>query len=137
MSARIAMAAARGILLSWTKLAEFGGHVELNWHWAYSLMSRMKFVKRKVTTAKSKHSIMCFTQLKEAFLGDVVAMVKITSCPPSFPHFLEIQLDLPIQIFPKKNRPPVTSPSSSAALFSFFPSKYAFLMECTVVLPTW
>ncbi len=39
LSARIAMAAARGILLSCdrSRLVEFGGHVELNRHWAYSL----------------------------------------------------------------------------------------------------
>lgn len=47
MTARIAMAMARGILLSCdkTKLEEFGGHVHLNRHWAYSLLTRMKFVK--------------------------------------------------------------------------------------------
>ena len=84
VSARIAMAAARGILLSCdqTKLVEFGGHVELNRHWAYSLLSRMKFVKRKVTTAKSKYSIAGFAQLKEAFLEDVVATVQMEEIPP-------------------------------------------------------
>ena len=49
VSARIAMAAARGILLSCdsdrAKLVEFGGHIHLNRHWAYSLFKRMKFVK--------------------------------------------------------------------------------------------
>ena len=84
VSARIAMAAARVILLSCdrTKLVEFGGHVELNWHWAYSLLSRMKFVRRKVTTAKSKHSIEGFAQLKETFLDDVVATVEMEEIPP-------------------------------------------------------
>ena len=84
VSARIAMAAARGILLSYDRiqLAEFGGHAELNRHWAYSLLSRMKFVKRKVTTAKSKHLIAGFAQLKEAFLDDVVATVQMEEIPP-------------------------------------------------------
>lgn len=58
VSYNIAMAAARGILLSYDKymLAEFGGPVELNRHWAYSLLKRMKYVKRKATTAKSKYT---------------------------------------------------------------------------------
>jgi len=56
VSVRIAMAAARGILLKCdrTQLAEFGGPVQLNRYWAHSLLKRMKFVKRKATTAKSK-----------------------------------------------------------------------------------
>ena len=55
VSARIAMAAARGILMSCnrSRLVEFGGDVELSRQWAYSLLSWMKFVKRK---SKSKHS---------------------------------------------------------------------------------
>ena len=32
---------------------EFGGPVELNRHWAYSLFKRMQYVKRKASTAKS------------------------------------------------------------------------------------
>ena len=62
--------------------------------------------------------------------------------PSSFPHFLEVQLDLPIQILAKKNWLPcffegstVTSPPSFAALL-FAPSKYAFLIRCTVVSRT-
>ena len=49
VSARIAMAAARGILLSCnrSRLVEFGGDVELNRQWAYSLLKLVKFVKRK------------------------------------------------------------------------------------------
>ncbi len=83
VSARIAMAAARGILLTCdrSKLAEFGGHVELNRHWAYSLLGRMKFVKRKVTTALSKHSVTDFAQLKETFLNDVVVTVEMEENP--------------------------------------------------------
>lgn len=40
VSARIAMAAARGILLKCdrSKLVEFGGHIELNQQWAHSLL---------------------------------------------------------------------------------------------------
>ena len=84
VSARIVMAAARGILLSCdrSQLGEFGGHVEVSRHWAYSLLNRMKFRKRKVTTAKSKHSIFNFTELKETFLNDVVATVEMKEIPP-------------------------------------------------------
>ena len=55
VSSRIAMAAARGILMSTDKqrLVEFGRYV--NRHWAYSLLKWMKFVQRKATTAKSKY----------------------------------------------------------------------------------
>ena len=61
--ARIAMATARGIVLTCDRslLVEFGGHVELSKHWAYSLLHHMKFVQRKVTTAKSKHTNTNFT----------------------------------------------------------------------------
>ena len=70
VSARIAMAAARGILLKCdrTKLAEFGGPVQLNRHWAHSLLKRMKFVQRKATTAKSKQTAANFTDLKKRSL---------------------------------------------------------------------
>ncbi len=37
----------------------------------------MKFVKRKVTTTKSKHSSVDFAQLKEAFLNGVVTTVEM------------------------------------------------------------
>ena len=52
----VTMAAARAIIVTQdrSKLVEFGGHIELNHAWAYSLLRRMNFVKRKVTTAKSK-----------------------------------------------------------------------------------
>ena len=83
VTARIAMAAARGVLLSCdkTKLAEFGGHVQLNRHWAYALLKRMEFVQRKATTAKSKHAPADFATLKEAFLDDVVATVSMEEVP--------------------------------------------------------
>ena len=55
VSARIVMAAARGIVLSCnrSRLAEFGGDVAITRHWAYALLRCMNFVKRKATTAKS------------------------------------------------------------------------------------
>ena len=84
VSARIAIAAARGILLSTDKLKllECGGHIQLNNTWAYSLLNRMKFVKRKATTAKSKYTLENFAQLKQRFLQDVVATVSMEEIPP-------------------------------------------------------
>ena len=84
VSAAIAMAAARGIVLTCNKslLAEFGGHIELNRFWAYSLLHRMNFVQRKVTTAKSKHTIADFNHLKRQFLRDVVTTVELEEIPP-------------------------------------------------------
>ena len=83
VSARIAMAAARGILLSCDRsmLEEFGGSVRLNRHWAHSLLHRMDFVQRKATTAKSKHLIANFSELKKSFLADVVATVAMEEIP--------------------------------------------------------
>ena len=83
VTARIAMEAARGILLKCdqTKLAEFGGPVQLNRHWAHSLLKRMKFVQRKATTSESKQTAANFTELKESFLADVVATVTMEDIP--------------------------------------------------------
>lgn len=81
VSARIAVAATRGILLSSDRssLAEFGGPVELTRSWAYSLL---EFVKRKATTAKSKIIASNFNELKQSFLDDVVATVVMEDIPP-------------------------------------------------------
>ncbi|MCG8622397.1 MAG: hypothetical protein MJE68_10435 [Proteobacteria bacterium] len=83
VSARIVMAAARGIILTCDRsiLVEFGGYVELNTHWAYSLLRRMNFVQRKVTTAKSKYTIADFNRLKTELLEDVVATVEMEEIP--------------------------------------------------------
>ena len=82
VSAQIAIAAAWGILLKCdrTKLAELGGHVELNRQWAHSLLKGMKFVQRKATTAKSKASEANFAEQK-VFLNDVVATVTMEEVP--------------------------------------------------------
>ena len=55
--------------------------MELNRHWAYSLLTRMKFVQRKATTAKSKVTGANFTELKMSFLIDVVATVTMEKIP--------------------------------------------------------
>ncbi len=52
------MAAAKGIIMATDSslLVEFGGHIAINCHWAYHLLDRTKFSRRKVTTAKTKAS---------------------------------------------------------------------------------
>ena len=84
VSARIVMAAARGILLKCNRsmLVEFGGHIHLNRHWAHSLLKRMKFVQRKATTAKSKENKADFGKGKSSFLADLVATVTMEEIPP-------------------------------------------------------
>ena len=84
LTARIAIAAARGLLLADNpnKLVKNGGHIELNRHWAYSLYKRMGFVQRKPTTSKGKYSLENFHSLKRSFLDDVVATVEIEEIPP-------------------------------------------------------
>ena len=81
ISARIAMAAASGIVLTCDRsmLVEFGGYVELNRHWAYSLLHQMNFVQRKATTAKSKYAIADFDCVKRE---SVVATVEMEEIPP-------------------------------------------------------
>ena len=84
VTARVALAAAQAIILTQdrTKLAEFGGHIDLSLTWAYSLLSRMKFVKRRATTAKSKFSPENFAQLKADFLDDLSSNVELEDIPP-------------------------------------------------------
>ena len=83
VSARGTMAAARGIVLklNHSLLAEFGGPVTLCKPWAQSLLRRMGFVRRKVTTAKSKHNDADFAKLEKSFLADVVSTVAMEDIP--------------------------------------------------------
>lgn len=83
VTARILIAAARGIIVACerSRLVEFGGHIQLSRHWAYSFFDRMKFVKRKVTTAKSKYTDANFAKVKEAFLNEVVTTFEMEEIP--------------------------------------------------------
>ena len=60
------------------KLVEFGGHINLSRQWAYQLLGCMNYVRRKVTTSKSKH----FAQLKETFLNNIAAVVGMEEVTP-------------------------------------------------------
>ena len=79
VSARIAKAAAKGILMSCnqSRLVKFGRDVVFSRQWACSLLRRMKFVKLKATTSKSKQSFADFAQLKQRFLVMTVEVEEI------------------------------------------------------------
>lgn len=83
VTASVVVTTARGILVSHdrTQLAEFGGHIDLSRQWAYHLLGQMKFVKRKVTTAKSKHVPEDLAAVKKAFLDDVVVVTTMEDIP--------------------------------------------------------
>ena len=70
VSSRIVIAAAHGILKTSDKrrLKEFGRYIDLNRHWAQSLLKCMHFVQRRATTFESKQSVEDFTSMKEIFL---------------------------------------------------------------------
>ena len=59
-----------------------GGHIVLTKQWAYSLLHCMKFVQRRMTTAKSKYSSADLTGLKKIFLEEVVAVATMEEVPP-------------------------------------------------------
>ena len=77
------MAAARGMLLASdrSKLAEYGGHILLNHHWAYSFLRRMNFVQRRATTAKSKYPVSDFAEIKKSFLTSLIQIVTMEEIP--------------------------------------------------------
>ena len=79
-----AVTAARGILLATDRsnIVEFGGYIQLDRHWAYSLFKRMNYVQRKATTAKSKYTISNFKEIKKSFLDDLVQTVTMEEIPP-------------------------------------------------------
>ena len=80
MSSQIVIGAVRG--LDKAKLKEFGGHIDLNRHWALSLLHHMHFVQRKATTAKGKDSLENFAKKKREFLDDLVTTVQMEEVPP-------------------------------------------------------
>ena len=83
VSSRLVIAGAKGIILAsnCSLLSDYGGPVTLSRAWAQSLLQRMKFVKRKGTTAKSKTTPENFKQLKQDFLEEVQAIVEMEEIP--------------------------------------------------------
>ena len=60
------------------KLVEFGGYVNLNRHWASSLLTRMNFVKQKVTTAKNKYSVAEFQRFVAQATSGVARKLQVS-----------------------------------------------------------
>ena len=77
--ARVVMGCAKGILEYYDKedLAKL-----INRHWAYSLLQRMDFVRRKATTSKSKYTVDDFADVKKPFLQSVVETVTMEEISP-------------------------------------------------------
>ena len=80
----ITMAAAEGIVQNSDSqlLAKNGGNIVISTHWAKSLLARMGFVKRRVTT-KAKVSVNEFEEYKVQFLFDAKAIIKMEDIPDS------------------------------------------------------
>ena len=82
----VVVAAACGILMfnkfDRDKLVEFGGHINLSRQWAYHLLGRMNYVRRKATTSKHKPTPQNFAELKETFLNDIAAVVGMEEITP-------------------------------------------------------
>lgn len=80
----ITMAAAEGIVQNSDSqlLAKNGGNIVISTHWAKSLLARMGFVKRRVTT-KAKVSVNEFEEHKEQFLFDTKAIIQMEDIPDS------------------------------------------------------
>ena len=76
ISTSVVMAAARGIILSKNRalLQEYRGHISIEKSWARSLLIRMKFVKRKGSTA-AKLPPADFEQVKSEFLERIKTAV--------------------------------------------------------------
>lgn len=83
VSNRLVVAGAKGIVKAHNKslLVENGGHIQINKEWARSLLSRMGFVKRKVSTSASKYTTANFEQVKLEFLRSLSDMVKMEDIP--------------------------------------------------------
>ena len=84
MNTAITIADAKGIILNIdkTRLSEYSGHLNLRRAWAMSLLTRMGFVERCVTTKSSKARVENFAKLKAKFLSDVNIVVQVENIPP-------------------------------------------------------
>ena len=79
----IVLAIARGIVKSMerTRLAEYGGPTTLTTPWAKSLLKRMNFTKRRVST-KSTHPTDDLEEVKKTFLTEILETVEFNDIPP-------------------------------------------------------
>ena len=63
-------------------MAEYGGHINITRHRAYSLFHRMKFVQRKATTSQSKYTATNLVEVKQQFLDAVVQTAEMEEVHP-------------------------------------------------------
>ena len=63
-----------------TRLSEYGGLTMLTVLWAKSLLKRMNFTKRRVST-KSTHPAGDFEEVKRAFLTEILETVEFYDIP--------------------------------------------------------
>ena len=84
MNARVVIAAAEGIVTATdrTLLFENGGHIKLSLDWAYSLLKRMGYVKRKAATkTRTALSQEEFAAVKKRYLRQTKKAVKDDKIP--------------------------------------------------------
>lgn len=84
ISTSLTITAAEGIVTAhdWTLLVQHRGHIKLTYDWALSLLSRIGFVKKATTKAKSQYSKEKFQRLKK-YLNQVVSIIKVHNIPDS------------------------------------------------------
>ena len=84
VNSAVTIASAKGIILTMdrTLLSDNGGHVNLTRGWAKSLLSRMGYVKRRVTTKSSRTTVENFYEIKAQFFADINAVVQPESVLP-------------------------------------------------------
>lgn len=84
VNASVVISAAKGIIMATDSslLMEYGGHINLSRHWAYHVLDRMKFTRRKATTSKSKTLPQEFAKIKIDFLKEIAAVITIEEIPP-------------------------------------------------------
>jgi len=77
----IAVARGLGTVLERTRLVKYGGPATLSIPWAKSLLKRMDFTKRRVTT-KSNPPRDDFEEVKASFLSEIIETVDMNDVPP-------------------------------------------------------
>ena len=85
VNARVVLAATEGIVKATDCILLFknGGHIKLSLDWAYSLLRRMGFVKRKATTkARTALTQEEFAAVKKCYLWQIKKAVKDGKIPP-------------------------------------------------------
>ena len=94
MNARVVLAAAEGIVKATdhtllfenadcTLLFENSGHIKLSLNWAYSLLRRTSYVKRKATTkARTAHTQEEFAAVKKRYLRQISRKQSKMAKPP-------------------------------------------------------